>query len=159
MRPIPTERRVLYTSSVSSDGHTSALQPFVCIANPGLQNPQTGPVRFCKHVLLLSQAPTGHRNTHAVDVNAVVALESASCFRRVAVCAVARAQNSWSPPPGRRIHRIVPFTPAPSFQPDLANEPSGNKQISPETLQATSRRYSKASSISSVAQGLKLNLQ
>ncbi len=154
MMPKPTERRILYWSSVFPDGHTSALQPSVCFANPGLQYPQTGPVRFFKHVLLSSQAPTGHRNTHTFDVTVVVAFESTSCSRRVAVCAVARAQNSSLPPPGRRIQRSVA-----SVQPDLANEPSGNKQTSPSKVHATSGRYSKALSISTVSQGIGLYLQ
>ena len=68
MMPKPTERRILYLSSVFPDGHTSALQPSVCFANPGLQYPQTAPVRFCKHVLFEPQALKGHRNTQTFDV-------------------------------------------------------------------------------------------
>ncbi|MFN9903916.1 MAG: hypothetical protein ACK55Z_35095, partial [bacterium] len=84
-RPEPTPARILYGRSSASDGHNLALQPSVCIANPGLQNPQTGPVRFCKHVLFEPQAPTGHRNTLVVALSIVVgASGSASSCRRVA---------------------------------------------------------------------------
>ena len=111
MRAASEKARARDGRDSSSEGQEAAEQPAVVMAKPGEQEPQSGPVLFCKQVLSSEHAPSAHGYTRALphvtpfsaEQSSVVVFEAS---KRLSERLSSRAHTYAVETCGRRVHRM-----------------------------------------------------